>query len=530
MLSKKQQGFYDWVVYQIYPRSFLDTNGDGVGDLCGITEKLDYLKELGINAIWITPCFKSPNEDNGYDISDYESIGEEYGSLDDFKLLVSEMHKRGMKVIMDFVANHTSSEHKWFKEAKKSKDNPYRDYYYWADEPINDWKSVFGSSVWEYDETTNQYYLHSFAKGQPDLNWENPKVREEMVKVIDFWVDLGVDGFRCDVLDRISKDFEKGLKMNGPRLHEYIQLLFNREKTKHLFTIGECWGANKENIKLLVDGDRGELSTIFQFDHFRVGRGKKFEPAPFKLDQLRDILVSWQKLAQEEEMIYTLFFENHDLVRSVTRFGDEKNYRYESATMLAAMMFLQKGMPFIYQGEEIGVTDSYYDDIKYFDDIETHNYYNAFKDTMDHKALMDQINFGSRDNTRHPIPWNDTKNGGFSEGEPWIPYYQKYKEINVEKDIASDKSIYKFYQKLLALRAENDAFRHGIYEDMTDGKSGMYIYSRSMGKDKFIVVCNFEAESELALDVNAECVLSNSSRTEISGKYMPYECAVYRVK
>ncbi len=529
MLSKKQKEFYDWVVYQIYPRSFRDTNNDGIGDLNGIVEKLDYIKGLGANAIWITPCYKSPNEDNGYDIADYCDISEEYGTLDDWKHLADEMHKRDMKLIMDFVANHTSSEHKWFKEAKKSKDNPYRDYYYWADEPLTDWESAFGGSAWEYDETTKQYYLHSYAIGQPDLNWENPRVREEMVKVIDFWVDLGVDGFRCDVLDQISKDFEKGRNGNGPRLHEYIKLLFGREKTAHIFTVGECWGADEDNIKLFIDGDRSELSTVFQFDQLSVGRKGKFESVPFKLDELRDVLVKWQNLMQKNELLYTLFWENHDTNRVVTRFGNDSEYRFESATMLAAMMFLQRGVPFVFQGQEIGTTNSQHSSIEEFDDIETVNFYNMNKDKLTEKELLEGINYGSRDNGRHPIAWNEGENSGFGGGEPWLSIHSDYKNVNVEKDLNAEKSIYKFYKELFALRKKYEAFRYGSYEDITDGREGMYIYSRSLNGENYVVVCNFDKESEPVLEKEAELILSNYGRKAVSEPYKPYECAVYKM-
>ncbi len=529
MLTKVQKGFYDWVIYQIYPRSFKDTNGDGIGDLEGIIEKLDYIKELGANAIWITPCYKSPNEDNGYDISDYCDISEEYGDLDVWKRLALEMHKRDMKLIMDFVANHTSSEHRWFQESRSSKENPYRDYYYWADEPLNEWESTFGGSVWEYDETTKQYYLHSYAVGQPDLNWENPKVREEMLKIIDFWVDLGADGFRCDVLDQISKDFEKGLKRNGPRIHEFINMLFGREKTKHIFTVGECWGADEDNIRLFVDGDRGELSMLFQFDHIEIGHDGKFEPVPFALDELRDIFIKWQEKTEESGLLYTLFWENHDTVRSLTRYGNDKEYRFEAASMLATMLYLQKGVPFIYQGQEIGIKNPYYDDIQSFDDIETHNYYNEKIKSSDKSELMDSINYGSRDNARHPMPWSGEKNGGFSQGSPWIALYPDYKTINAENDLSSAKSIYKFYQKLLELRKNISAFRGGKYENLTGDREGMYIYSRSVNDEKYIVVCNFENEKQLEFSGEAELLLANGTRMEISGRYKPYECAVYRL-
>ncbi len=529
MLSEKQKEFLDMVVYQIYPKSFKDTNNDGIGDINGIIEKLDYIKELGANAIWLTPCYKSPNVDNGYDIADYCDISEDYGTLEDWKRLKSEMEKRDMKLIMDFVANHTSSEHKWFKEARKSKDNPYRDYYYWADEPLNDWVASFGGSAWEYDETTNQYYLHSYAVEQPDLNWENPKVREKMIKVIDFWVDLGVDGFRCDVLDQISKDFEKGEIRNGPRLHEYIKMLFGREKTANIFTVGECWGADKDNIKLFVDGDRQELSTVFQFEHLRVGRKTKFEPLEFELDELRDIMVKWQNLMQDNELLQTLFYENHDTNRVLSRLGKNTEHRYEKASMLGAMLFLQRGIPFIYQGQEFGTTNSDYDSIDSFNDIETLNFYNANKDKIEEKELISAINFGSRDNGRHPMAWNDSENGGFGKGKPWITLYSDYKNINAEKDINSEKSIYKFYKDLFELRKTHEAFRRGSYEDLTDGRNGLYIYSRTLDNEKYVVVCNFDKESDVDFPGNAQILLSNNCRTEANGTYQPYECAIIKM-
>ncbi len=530
MLTQIQESYKDWIVYQIYPRSFKDSNGDGIGDIQGITQKLDYLKELGVNAVWLCPCYKSPNDDNGYDISDYCDIGDEFGTLDDWKEMISEMHNRGMKLIMDLVANHTSSEHRWFKEARKSKDNPYRDYYYWADKPLNDWKAVFGGSAWEYDDNTKQYYLHSHASSQPDLNWENPKVREEMIKVVDFWIDLGVDGFRCDVLDMISKDFEKGINRNGPRLHEYVNLLFGRKKTENIFTVGECWGAQKENIRELTDGERKELSASFQFSHLKVGRRSKFEQVPFTLDDVRDVLADWQNFMQEKGLLCTLFFENHDTMRIVDYYGNPDELRYESATMLAAMYFLQSGMPFIYQGQEIGVTNSYHTDINEFDDIETHNFYNMNPLNYSPEDLMKYINFGSRDNARRPMPWDDTEYCGFSTVAPWIPLYKRYKEINVEADRRSEKSIFNFYQELIAIRKASNAVRHGVYEDLTGNREGVYIYKMTdvHTKDAVVVVCNFKSENVLCLECSGECILSNyKKRNHISGVYKPYECAVF---
>ena len=529
MLSEKQNLFYDWVFYQIYPRSFMDSNGDGIGDLNGITQKLDYIKALGVNAIWLSPCYKSPNDDNGYDISDYCDIMDEFGTLDDWKIMIDEMHKRGIRLIMDFVANHTSSEHRWFKEARKSKDNPYRDYYYWADKPLNDWQSTFGGSAWEYDKATNQYYLHSFAVSQPDLNWENPKVQDEMKKVVDFWVNLGVDGFRCDVLDMISKDFKNNLNGNGPRLHEFIKMLFDRDGVRHVFRVGECWGANDENIKMLTDGSRNELSTVFQFDHVTVGQKTKFEPVPFTLDDVRDVFVEWQDRMQKNKLLYTLFFENHDLPRCVSRFANDTGKRYESATLIATMTYLQKGVPFIYQGQEIGSANSFSYDINDFKDIESINYYNMNPHNLNQKELMESLNYGSRDHARHPMSWDDSEYSGFSTVAPWITVYNRYKEINVKKDLESDQSVYKFFQKLFKLRSETDALRHGKYENITNGRKGIYIYKRYDENDCILIVCNFENDNTLQLDYKGKLLLSNSGEREINGKYMPYECGVYRI-
>lgn len=529
-MTEKQNKMQELVVYQIYPRSFKDSNGDGIGDINGIIEKLDYIKELGANAIWLSPCYKSPQQDNGYDISDYRDIAEEYGTLDDWKRMVAEIHKRDMKLIMDFVANHTSAEHRWFKEARKSKDNPYRDYYFWADEPRNDWQSAFGGSAWEYDATTQQYYLHSYAVGQPDLNWENPKVRQEMVDVIDFWVKLGVDGFRCDVLDQISKDFDNNLNGNGPRLHEYIKTLFGRLETAHVFTVGECWGANAKNIKLLISAEREELSTVFQFDHIVIGYGVggRFNPVSFELDEVRDKLISWQNFMQENNLVATLFFENHDQPRCISKFANDTDKRYESATMMATMMFLQKGIPFIYQGQEIGTANPYSENIEEYDDIETVNYYQRNYKKMSRAQLFKNINYGTRDAARRPMAWNASEYGGFG-GKSWLPVYNRYQEINVESDRNSEKSVYEYYQALLRLRKSCEAFITGKYKDLTNGRKGIYVYERFTERERYVVVCNFRHETVLDLEFDGTSILSNYGARKPSGKYMPYECAVYRL-
>ena len=530
-MTEKQKEFLNLIIYQIYPRSFNDSNNDGIGDIKGIIEKLDHLSELGVNAVWLSPCYKSPNEDGGYDISDYCDIMDELGTLDDWKQMIAEMNKRGIKLIMDYVANHTSSEHRWFKESRKSKDNPYRDYYIWVDEPPTDWQSSFGGSAWQYDETTNQYYLHSFAVGQPDLNWENPRVREEMKKVIDFWIDLGVYGFRCDVLDSISKSFELNLMSNGPRLHEYIKELFGREKTAHVFTVGECWDANENNIELMVAEERNELSTVFQMDHLVVGMDfpDKFVLKPFKLTEVRDILARWQEYMQKKNLLYSLFLENHDSPRVVSKWGNDRELRYESATMLATMCFMHKGIPFLYQGQEIGTANSECKSVSDFRDVETLNYVKLNPKNLTDEEMLFGINHSSRDQARHPMAWTGGLHAGFSDVEAWQPDYSRYKEINVEADKKSDKSVFNYFKNLIALKKGSDCLKYGKYENLS-GVRDMYIYKRYTDDEAYIIVCNFEEESVLDMDVPCEVVLSNLGRKKLGGTYTPYECAVFKIK
>lgn len=524
------KSFLDLAVYQIYPRSFMDANGDGIGDLKGITGKLDHLKELGVNAVWLSPCYKSPNCDNGYDISDYRDIMDEFGTLDDFKEMISEMHKRGIKLIMDFVANHTSSEHEWFRRARSSRDDPYHDYYIWRDEIPNDWQSCFLGSAWEYNPPTNEYYLHSFAIGQPDLNWENPKVRKEMADVIDYWVDLGVDGFRCDVLDFIAKDFDKGIMNNAPHLHEYIKELFGREKVKRIFTVGEC-SMGEDKISDICGEDRNELKCIFQFDHIGLGRtGDKFEKAARDMDGLRNTLVKWQYFTEKNGLLYTLVTDNHDQAHYISRGGDDKNRRYETATMYAAMFYLLKGIPFIYQGIEFGTPDPHYSELSDFDDVETFNYYNARKDEVPHDKLMGMINFGSRDNTRRPMCWDNTQNYGFSAAEKtWIKLHSRGGEVNLENDRNSDRSVFEFYKSLLALRNGSDAVKYGKFEDLTQG-DGYFAYTRTQGEESILVVCNFDAERKITGLPDGEYIFGNGGARKPDGKYAPFEAAVYKVR
>lgn len=529
-MDKKQESFLDLVIYQIYPRSFKDTNGDGIGDLCGIISKLDYLCDLGVNALWLCPCYKSPNKDNGYDVADYRDIMDEFGTMEDMRLLIREMHSRGMKLIMDLVPNHTSDKHKWFIESRKSKDNPYSDYYYWFDKPVNEWRASFGGSVWEYVPERDQYYLHSYTVQQPDLNWDNPKVVKEMQDVVDFWVDMGADGFRIDVIDQISKDFEAGRNCFGPNLHKYINALFGREKTAHLFTVGECWANDIEEIKRHISAERNELSTLFQFDHLEAGRSEKFTPMADSLSSVRDILVKWQTLTQQHGLLYSLFTDNHDNPPFLSRIGNDGELRYESATCIAAMFYLLKGVPFIYQGQEFGITSSHYGDMSFFDDVESFDMYNRLIESgLTEKEAVEKINFGGRDNTRRPMPWDNTVGGGFSESKTWIPLSSRVTEINLENDLASEKSIFRFYKNMLKLRRNNVSFRKGDFKVISSENDGFFVYERAFENEKFTVVCNFEQQSVIDCSEYGTLVLKNySDRACAESAFRPYEVAVFK--
>ena len=534
-MDKQRNIFLDWVIYQIYPRSFYDNNGDGIGDLKGVTAKLDYLTKLGVNAIWLCPCYKSPNVDNGYDVADYRDIMDEFGTLDDWKYLRAETKKRDIKLIMDLVFNHTSSKHAWFENAKKSRDNPYHDYYIWAEKPLNAWKSVFGGSAWQYNAATDEYYLHSFAVEQPDLNWENPKVRQECQEIVDFWVDMGVDGFRCDVLDFIAKDFKRGQMYNGPKLHEYIRGLFGREKTANIFTVGECQSKEKDICKI-CGKDRKELTTVFQFDHILLGRKNKYAPKPLDFDALRKTLVKWQNFTQKHELLYTLFTDNHDNPYFLSRIEQADALRYEAATTLASTFFLLRGIPFLYQTQEYGTINPYYEDIAAFSEVETLQYYHARKQKMQPAKLIRQVNLGSRDNTRRPFAWTDNPENshGFSKAKPWITPHSFADKINLEKDMTADKSVFRFYQKLFALRKNKNALRYGDFTDLTGNKKDCFIFKRRLGKEEIIIVCNYKRSKTLLPDFidkdTHRVLLSNRSSDAFSPIYQPFEVAVYEKK
>ena len=509
----------DLIFYEIYPKSFCDTNGDGVGDLTGVLSKIGYLKELGVNAVWITPCFQTPNVDNGYDISDYRDIEESVGTLAQMEELIKTLHENGIKVILDLVANHTSTAHKWFLQSRSSKDNPYRDYYIWRKTPPNDWQSVFGGSAWEYDEQTGEYYLHSFAVEQADLNWENPKVREEMKAVVDYWVQKGVDGFRCDVLDMISKDFEKGENGSGPHLHEYIRELFGRDSTRGLFTVGECWSADTQNAALFCGADRQELTTVFAFTHLCLEKGRFLMEKP-PLQELCSRIAQWQIAMQKAGLTPTVFLNNHDQPRSVSRFGEDTDYRYESATLLAALTLLHRGVPFLFQGEEVGLTNSTHENFEEFNDVETVNYYTANKGKIPEKEMLARINYGGRDNPRHLIPWTA------ETGESWLAPYSRAAEINVAADRRARKSVFSFYQALIALRKAEKCLTDGKYT-LLELSEERYVFQREYENERMIIVCNFQRQTPFEGVANAAALLSNYEMKK--GVLQPYQIVVYKL-
>jgi oligo-1,6-glucosidase len=559
-----KQWWKEAVVYQIYPRSFKDSNGDGIGDIKGIISKLDYLKELGIDVIWLSPVYKSPNDDNGYDISDYRDIMDEFGTMADWDHLLAEMHKRGIKLIMDLVVNHSSDEHAWFVESRKSKDNPYRDYYIWREgkdgkEP-NNWESVFSGSAWEYDETTDEYFLHLFSKKQPDLNWENPKLRQEVYDMMKFWLDKGIDGFRMDVINFISKvpglpdaEIPEGKRyapggeyfINGPRMHEFLQEM-NRETVAQYdaMTVGEMPGASVEDAKLYTDENRHEVNMVFTFEHVDLdsGPGGKWDLKPLKLADLRDNITKWQK-GLEEVGWNSLYLNNHDQPRMVSRFGNDQEYRVESAKMLATFLHTLKGTPYIYQGEELGMTNVRFESIEDCKDIETLNMYHekVVENGENPQKVMESIYVKGRDNARTPIQWDDSKHAGFTSGEPWLKVNPNYKEINAEQAIADPNSVFHFYRELIQLRKKNPIMVYGSYDLILPDHEQIYAYIRKYEDQTMLVMLNFSKEQpifELPSDVafsekqlfihNYD--ISNEEESINKIELRPYEARVYLLK
>ena len=534
MISKREKELLDLVFYQIYPRSFYDANGDGVGDLRGITQKIPHLKKLGINAVWLCPCYPSPYADNGYDISNYVDIHPQLGSMQDWETLKNALHSQDIRLIMDFVANHTSDEHPFFQQAKTSTQNPYHNYYIWSKTP-NDWQSIFGGKAWKYNPDTKEYYLHSFHEKQPDLNWCNKKVRQEMCAVVDFWAKKGVDGFRCDVLDFIAKDFSQNKMFGGKQLSKYIRELFGRKSTHHLFTVGECQ-ADEDSVCDICGMEAGKLTTVFQFNPMRVCGEDKFHPKRFRFDALRKTLVRWQNFTQEKQIIPTLFTDNHDYPFFLSRYGNDEIFRYECATLFASMVFLLRGIPFVYQSQEYGNVNPYYDDVSAFNDVETLNKYAETRKKRGEKKAIRVINIGSRDNARRPFAWTNDKqtNYGFSIATPWLQTHSKAEKINLQTDEKANKSIFRFYQELFSLRKQYACFRYGTFRDLTEQKN-TFVYERSYKNQRAIVICNYGKARKIPLPYTlnsanfALCLGNNEQRKSqpFSALFQPFETAVF---
>ena len=545
------------VVYQIYPRSFCDSNGDGIGDLNGITGKLDYLKELGIDVIWLSPVYKSPNDDNGYDISDYQAIMDEFGTMEDFDRMLATAHKKGIKIMMDLVVNHTSDEHKWFIESRKSTDNPYRDYYIWRpakeDGSLpNNWGSCFSGPAWEYDKTTDMYFLHLFSKKQPDLNWDNPAVRQEVFDMMNWWLEKGVDGFRMDVISLISKeqpelpDKEPGINgyatfnvsANGPHVHEYLQEM--RQKALNnadTITVGECSGVTLEEAKKYARSDEKELNMVFQFEHMDVDsdeKAGKWTTRKMDLRDLKKILTRWQKGLQDIAW-NSLYWENHDQPRSVSRFGnDSDEYREISAKMLATCIHMMQGTPYVYQGEELGMTNCPFNTLDNFRDLESINAFHELTEQgkMTEEDMMAAISYKGRDNARTPMQWDDSAYAGFSTANPWIMVNPNYTKINAKDQVNREDSVFKYYQKLIKLRHESELIVYGTYDLILDDDKDIYAYIRTLGDEKLIVYCNFSEntrEVELPEEfTNGKVLISNYIDAKVNQKITlrPYEAIV----
>ena len=544
------------VVYQIYPRSFMDSNGDGIGDINGITSRLDYLKELGVDVLWLSPVYQSPNDDNGYDISDYQAIMEEFGTMEDFDRMLEGIHARGMKLVMDLVVNHTSDEHPWFVESRKSKDNPYRDYYIWREgkdgkEP-NNWGSCFSGSAWEYDKTTDMYYLHLFSKKQPDLNWDNPKVRDEVFQMMNWWCEKGIDGFRMDVISLISK--KPGLPdgyqapgalygdsgcANGPHVHEYLQEM-NQKVLSHydLMTVGECAGVTIEEAKKYANADGRELSMVFQFEHVEAnGPMGKWTDERVQLKDFKTTMSKWQT-ELEGKAWNSLFLGNHDQARSVSRFGnDAPEYREVSAKMLVTCLHMMQGTPYVYQGEELGMTNCPFPTLEDLRDIESINAFHELTEAgkVNPEDMMRYIRLRGRDNARTPMQWDDSANAGFTTGTPWIMVNPNYTEINAKTEMEDPDSVFRYYQKIIGLRKKEKVMVYGTYQVLDPDNEKLYVYTRTLDNEKLLVICNFTEEEETYSVPEefskGEVLISSYHREKAEKEIMlkPYEALVLKI-
>ncbi|PLR82606.1 glycoside hydrolase family 13 protein [Bacillus sp. V33-4] len=556
-----QQWWKKSVVYQIYPKSFYDSNGDGIGDLQGIIQKLDYLKELGVDVIWLSPIYDSPNDDNGYDISDYYQIMNEFGTMEDFDQLLDAAHQRGLKIIMDLVVNHTSDEHSWFVESKNGLDNPYRDYYVWkpgknGKEP-NNWGSIFSGPAWDYDENTNEYYLHLFSKKQPDLNWENPALRNEIYTMMKFWLDKGIDGFRMDVINFISKvpglpdgEVKEGAMygdggpyfVNGPKIHEYLREM-NEQVLSHydILTVGEMPGASTEDAVIYTNPENKEINMIFTFEHMSLDSGptEKWDLKPLNLVDLKENLTKWQTELHGTGW-NSLYWNNHDQPRIVSRFGDDQEYRVESAKMLSTCLHMMQGTPYIYQGEEIGMTNVKFESIEQYQDVETLNMFREKRSLgVPTEDIMNSIYVKGRDNARTPMQWSDHPHSGYTKGTPWIEVNPRYKEINVEAALKDKESIFYHYKHLISLRKKLDVITKGDFNLIFKDHPKIFAYERRCENEKLVVLCNFSSD-EIVIDDNkllseittGKLIVQNYKEVEAGSSITlrAFETLVYHVK
>lgn len=539
------------VAYQVYPRSFNDTNNDGIGDLPGVIEKLDYLKDLGIDVIWLSPMYKSPNDDNGYDISDYQDIMDEFGTMEDFDRLLKGVHDRGMKLILDLVVNHTSDEHPWFIESKSSKENPKRDWYIWADpkddgsEP-NNWESIFNGSTWQFDETTNQYYFHLFSKKQPDLNWDNPEVRESVFNMMNWWFEKGIDGFRVDAITHIKKTFEAGdlpvpegkkyapafdVDMNQPGIHNWLQEMKNESLSQYdIMTVGEANGVNPDNAEEWVGEDKGKFNMIFQFEHLGLW---STGDSQFDVKSYKEVLNRWQKRLEGIGW-NALFIENHDQPRRVSTWGNDKDYWFESATSHAVVYFLQQGTPFIYQGQEIGMTNYPFESIETFNDVAVRNEYKIVKEQGgDVDQLLDKYRMENRDNSRTPMQWNDSTNGGFTEGKPWFPVNPNYRDINVAHQLEDEHSVLNFYKKLIQLKKSHEIYTYGQFDLIDAENENVFAYTRQLEGKTVVVAGNLtDKQSSLTLpfDIDENAIKLHNYNSQLDSKSLkPFEAFVAEI-
>lgn len=560
-MSMEKTWWKESVVYQVYPRSFCDSNGDGVGDLNGITSKLEYLKELGIGVIWLSPVYQSPNVDNGYDISNYQGIMEEFGTMEDYDRMLKKAHELGIKIVMDLVVNHTSDQHPWFIESSKSKENAYRDYYIWRDgkdgkEP-NNWGGVFGGSAWAYEEKTEMYYLHLFAKEQPDLNWDNPQVRKEVFDMMTWWCEKGIDGFRMDVISLISK--EPGLpdgpvgksgygdfgpySVNGPHVHDYLQEMNEKVLSQYdLMTVGECSGVTIEEAKKYASSKGNELSMVFQFEHMDLDGGESFKWCDRKIDlcELKQVMSKWQT-ELEGKAWNSLFWCNHDQPRILSRLGnDSREYREVSAKMLGTCLHMMQGTPYVYQGEELGMTNYPFASLDDFRDVESINAYREYTENgmIEPEDMFAYISYKGRDNARTPMQWNDSPQAGFTTGTPWINVNPNYTEINAKEQMERESSVFHYYQKLIALRKEYEVIVYGSYQLLLPEDKEVYAYLRTLDNQTLLVVCNFTDHNvtytcpEEVAGKNGEVLISNYGveTLENETELRPYESVVLLYK